>query len=73
LFSPRWRKNTLVGCVFYTCQVIPYFALGTFSPKVLQALHVKDNFVGGLVYNVLILGGAMLGLLLIDTQANRGA
>ncbi|WP_176061502.1 MFS transporter, partial [Paraburkholderia sp. BCC1876] len=26
LFSPRWRRNTWVGCVFYAAQVIPYFA-----------------------------------------------
>ncbi|MBN3762310.1 MFS transporter [Burkholderia sp. Ac-20365] len=71
LFSPRWRKNTLVGCVFYTCQVIPYFALGTFAPKVLEALHVKDKFVGGLVYNVLLLAGALIGLLLIDRISRR--
>lgn len=71
LFSPRWRKNTLVGCVFYTCQVIPYFALGTFAPKVLEALHVKDKFTGGLVYNVLLLAGAVIGLLLIDRISRR--
>jgi MFS transporter, putative metabolite transport protein len=71
LFSPRWRRNTLVGCVFYTCQVIPYFALGTFAPRVLEALHVKDKFVGGLVYNVLLLAGAVIGLLLIDRISRR--
>ena len=71
LFSPRWRKNTWVGCVFYTCQVIPYFALGTFAPKVLEALHVKDKFVGGLVYNILLLAGAVIGLLLIDKLKRR--
>ncbi|QCP48844.1 MFS transporter [Trinickia violacea] len=71
LFSPRWRKNTLVGCVFYTCQVIPYFALGTFAPKVLEALHVKDKFVGGLVYNILLFVGAVIGLLIIDRLSRR--
>lgn len=71
LFSPRWRKNTLVGCVFYTCQVIPYFALGTFAPKVLEALQVKDKFVGGLVYNILLFAGAVIGLLLIDRISRR--
>ncbi|MCS3419968.1 MULTISPECIES: MFS transporter [unclassified Pseudomonas] len=71
LLSPRWRKNTLVGCVFYTCQVIPFFALGTFAPKVLEALNVQDKFVGGLVYNVLLLVGALLGLLVIDRISRR--
>ncbi|MEE1923911.1 MFS transporter [Pseudomonas sp. 148P] len=71
LLSPRWRKNTLVGCVFYTCQVIPFFALGTFSPRVLEALNVQDKFVGGLVYNVLLMCGALLGLLIIDRISRR--
>lgn len=71
LFSKRWRKNTLVGCVFYTCQVIPFFALGTFSPRVLEALNVQDKFVGGLVYNVLLMIGAVLGLLCIDRISRR--
>lgn len=71
LFSPRWRKNTIVGCVFYTCQVIPFFALGTFSPRVLEALNVQDKFVGGLVYNVLLMAGALLGLCIIDRISRR--
>jgi putative MFS transporter len=71
LLSRRWRKNTLVGCVFYTCQVIPYFALGTFAPKVLQALQVKDHLLGGLVYNVLLLAGAIFGLLVVDRISRR--
>ncbi|CAI3800770.1 Inner membrane metabolite transport protein YgcS [Pseudomonas sp. MM221] len=71
LLSKRWRRNTLVGCVFYTCQVIPFFALGTFSPRVLEALNVQDKFVGGLVYNVLLMLGALLGLLIIDRISRR--
>ncbi|WP_411382564.1 MFS transporter [Pseudomonas sp. L7] len=71
LFSRRWRKNTLVGCVFYTCQVIPFFALGTFAPRVLEALNVQDKFVGGLVYNVLLMFGALFGLLIIDRISRR--
>lgn len=71
LYSAKWRKNTWVGCVFYTCQVIPFFALGTFSPSVLQALNVQDKFVGGLVYNVLLMTGALLGLLIIDRISRR--
>jgi MFS transporter, putative metabolite transport protein len=71
LISVRWRKHTSVGCVFYTCQVIPYFALGTFAPKVLQALEVKDSFVGGAVYNVLLFVGAISGLLLVDRIPRR--
>ncbi|MDN4569132.1 MFS transporter [Enterobacter hormaechei] len=71
LFSSTWRKNTWVGCVFYTCQVIPFFALGTFAPEVLKALNVQDKFTGGLIYNALLMTGAIIGLLLIDKISRR--
>ena len=32
LASPAWRRRTLVACAFFTCQVIPYFAVGTVRP-----------------------------------------
>ncbi|HJH20323.1 MULTISPECIES: MFS transporter [Pseudomonas] len=71
LFSPRWRRNTLVACVFYICQVIPLYALGTFAPKVLEALQVRDGILGGLVFNLLIFLGAIVGLVTIDKLSRR--
>jgi putative MFS transporter len=71
LFSPAWRRRTLVGCIFFTCQVIPYFAVGTFVTRVLDALHVRDSFVGGLAYNLSLLSGAVLGLLVVDRMPRR--
>lgn len=71
LFSPRLRRNTLVGCVFFTCQVIPYFALGTFSPKVLQSLNVHNSYVGAVVYNILLIVGSLIGLTIIDRIPRR--
>ena len=58
LVSPRWRRRTIVACTFFTCQVIPYFAVGTFVTRVLEALEVGDSFVGGLVYNLSLLFGS---------------
>ncbi|RDU97454.1 MFS transporter [Trinickia dinghuensis] len=71
LFTRKMRRNTLVGCVFFTCQVIPYFALGTFSPRVLQALHVENSLVGAMVYNALLILGLFMGLALIDRVPRR--
>jgi len=71
LLSPRWRVRTLVACTFFTCQVIPYFAVGTFVTRVLDALDVGDSFVGGLVYNFSLLFGAVLGLMLVDRMPRR--
>lgn len=71
LFSPRLRRNMFVGCVFFTCQVIPYFALGTFAPKVLESLNVTNNYVGAVVYNILLIVGSVIGLTLIDRIPRR--
>lgn len=71
LLSSDWRRRTLVACVFFTCQVIPYFAVGTFVTRVLDALDVGDSFVGGLAYNLSLLGGAVLGLLVVDRMPRR--
>lgn len=71
LFSRKWRTNTAVGAIFYACQVIPYFALGTFLPKILESLHVTDKYTGGLVYNVFLMLGAWLGMMVIDRMPRR--
>jgi MFS transporter, putative metabolite transport protein len=71
LFSPAWRRRTLVACAFFTCQVIPYFAVGTFVSQVMLALNLRGGYFGGLIYNASLLTGAGLGLILIDRLSRR--
>ena len=71
LLSPAWRTRTLVGCAFFTCQVIPYFAVGTFVSQVMSAMNVKSGYMGGLIYNASLLGGAIAGLMVVDRIARR--
>jgi putative MFS transporter len=71
LFSRTWRRRTIIGCIFYTCQVIPYFALGTFVPTVMSALKVHGNYWGGLIYDAFLVLGAVLGILVIDRISRR--
>jgi len=71
LLSSRWRRRTLVGATFFTCQVIPYFAVGTFVTRVLDAMAVSNSFIGGLVYNFSLLFGAVLGLSVVDRMPRR--
>jgi putative MFS transporter len=71
LLSPAWRLRTLVGCAFFTCQVIPYFAVGTFVSQVMSAMNVRSGYVGGLIYNVSLLGGAAAGLIVVDRLPRR--
>lgn len=72
LFSHAWRRNTLVACVVYTCQVIPFFALGTFVVRVMESLQVRGSGLGGLIYNLLLLVGAVSGLIIVDRLSRRG-
>ncbi|MFE4835134.1 MFS transporter [Arthrobacter sp. NPDC056691] len=71
LFSAKYRRRTMVGAVFYVCQVIPYFALGTFAPQVMEALGVSGKLAAGAAYNVFLLVGAIVGMLIIDRISRR--
>lgn len=71
LFSAAYRRRTVVGIVFYVCQVIPYFALGTFAPLVMKSLGVTDSLAAGAAYNVFLLTGAVLGMVFIDRFPRR--
>jgi putative MFS transporter len=72
LFSVQWRRRTWVGMAFYACHILPYFCLSTFAPKVMSALKVGDGYTAGLIYNALILLGAVLGMIVIDRISRRG-
>ncbi len=71
LFGPALRRRSAVACTIFVCQVIPYFALGTFVARVLAALHVGSPTAAGVTYNVALLGGAMLGLWVVERVPRR--
>jgi putative MFS transporter len=71
LLTPAWRRRTFVGCAFFTCQVIPYFAVGTFVAQVMSAMNLKNGYLGGLIYNLSLLGGAIVGLIVVDRISRR--
>ena len=71
LLSRTWRRRTAVGCVFFTCQVIPYFAIGTFVADVIAAINAHSAGTAGLIYNGALLLGAIGGVLTIDRMPRR--
>lgn len=71
LFSKQWRMRLFIACFFYMCLVIPYFSLGTFSPLVFDSLHIHDKFLAGLIYNVFLLLGTIVGALVVDRIGRR--
>lgn len=71
LLTPAWRLRTLVACAFFTCQVIPYFAVGTFVSQVMSAMNLQNGYLGGVIYNAALLAGAIVGLAVVDKLARR--
>ena len=71
LFSPAWRRRTLLGCAFFSCLVIPYFAVGTFVSQVLSAMKLQSPYGGGLLYNLTLLAGGIAGMLVADRLSRR--
>ena len=71
LFSPTWRLRTLLGCAFFSCLVIPYFAVGTFVSQVLTAMKLQSPYSGGLIYNLTLLAGGIAGMLVADHLSRR--
>jgi len=71
LFSRPYRTNTLVATTFYTAQVMPYFAMGTFISVVLATLGVTSALVGGVAFNLFLLAGSAVGVWVIDKITRR--
>jgi putative MFS transporter len=71
LFSPALRTRSLVACTIFVCQVIPYFALGTFVARVLSALQVSSATAAGVTYNLALFLGAVLGFAVVERLPRR--
>lgn len=62
LFSPALRKSTWFGILFYSFQVLPYFAIYTFVYTILEAMKVSDANLQNLLINLFLLAGGIAGL-----------
>lgn len=71
LFGSTWRKNTIVGGVFYACQVVPYFSLSIFLPQIFRELGMEDPYTSGIVFNLFLFLGVLLGTWIIDRISRR--
>ncbi|HZG92910.1 MAG TPA: MFS transporter [Pseudonocardia sp.] len=71
LFSPELRSRTLFVCVFWSCNVAPYFAIFTFAPQVFSSLQLADERAGTIAANSLAAAGAVVGMLTIERLGRR--
>jgi putative MFS transporter len=71
LFSRRLRRRTLFAGLFWFCQVVPYFAIFTFLPTVLEGLGVTGEFSSEVLLNLFLFAGAIVGVVVMDLMARR--
>lgn len=69
--DPTFVRNVIVGCVLQGSLVIPFYGLATFLPIVMSKLGVADSYTGTLIFNILNLIGAALGIFIIDRVPRR--
>ncbi|MFJ9416551.1 MFS transporter [Streptomyces sp. NPDC101227] len=62
LFARGQRRNTWFGVLFYSAQVLPYFAIYTFMGTILSAMQVSDADTQNLLLNLFLLLGGVVGL-----------
>jgi putative MFS transporter len=71
LFRGRYLGRTVFVCVFWTCQVIPTFAIYTFAPALLRAFGSPDPAFGAAILSLFFMAGVIPAILLIDRIGRR--
>ncbi|NEB77680.1 MFS transporter [Streptomyces sp. SID14478] len=62
LFARGQGTKTWFGIIFYSAQVLPYFAIYTFTAQILGTLSIGDATAQNIVIDVALLLGGVLGL-----------
>lgn len=74
LLTPFYLKRVIFCGGFYSCAVLPLFAIYTFGPKILEQFnlaHGKEAMLGDMSLSMVFLIGCVLGLYLIDKFGRR--
>jgi putative MFS transporter len=71
LLSTKWRKASVTCALFYVGLIAPLYAMTTYLPRNMQALHVTNPLAAGLYYNLFLMLGALIGLLVVDKFSRR--
>jgi putative MFS transporter len=72
LFQPDLIRRTIFNCAFFVCLVIPYFAIYTFLPSILSAIHLDGGWRADLLLNGFLVLGAVIGIWLTIRLSRRG-
>jgi len=68
-----YGTRMLFVCVFWTAAVVPMFAVYSFAPIVLDALHLKGQYasLGSVAITLLFVVGCIIATRLIDSMGRR--
>ena len=71
LFSKdQWRASLTAG-IFYATQVFPFFGIGIFLPMVLADMNMAGQLAPGIIYNLFMIIGVLVGVWLIEKISRR--
>lgn len=73
LFHSGYGKRMAFIILFWSCAIIPLFAIYAFAPKVLQALKLTGDWAsyGSIAITILFTVGCLVGTLLINRLGRR--
>ncbi len=73
LLHSGYGKRMLFVAVFWSCSVIPVFAVYSFAPKVLEALDLKGDWAsyGSVIITLMFVVGCIIATRLINTMGRR--
>jgi putative MFS transporter len=71
IFGPKYLPRISFVCVFWSCQVIPEFAIDTFAPDLLRAFGSPDSVLGSALLSLFFLAGVVAAVMLIERIGRR--
>ncbi|GED30012.1 MFS transporter [Brevibacillus centrosporus] len=72
LFQEKYRKRTWFGSLFFVCIVIPYFAIYTFLPTIVEKIGFSDGFFVENLLNSFLIVGSIVGIWFTIKFSRRG-
>lgn len=73
LFHSGYGKRMLFVCIFWTCAILPLFAIYAFAPQVLTALGLTGDLAGwgAVVITFLFFIGCLIATMLINAMGRK--
>jgi MFS transporter, putative metabolite transport protein len=71
LLEGRYLRRLVFVCVFWSCQVVPTFAIYTYAPQLLREFRVPNPALGAALISMLFTAGVIPAMMLVDRVGRR--